>query len=396
MSLSDALFSQFEHTKKLESLDRAIATTEEAVEISRGQSGLLLIKLAQCLNQRYLMTGSAADLDRSAAACENATFSSSIHPINCIVAAWRAAEQLESRKTQRANELLRIAFERLPSVSPCTLHLPDQQFILSGFAGLAGFGAAVSLVCGHVFEALHRLEAGKGIIYSVRLDMRTDVTALKEKHPQLANQIEERRNQLDSLSLSNRFTSPEYVVDSAAKTEELRLASLAFDSMLQNIRGIDGFATFLCDPSQAEMSALAEHGPIVVFNVALRRSDAFLITKERVKSLCLPKLQYRVLQATTVSIQSALNNLIPARYSKATTEMKRLLEWLWEVALIQYWRNWGFGMFQRMGLRGHTYGGFLADGYISFQYMLQGFIRMGRREMLSTTLSHRMRRQLKV
>ena len=63
-----------------------------------------------------------------------------------------------------------------------------------------------------------------------------------------------------------------------------------FDDLLRFIRSLDGFENFLRGPSESELHCLADHGPIVVFNVSDIRSDAFLITTDEIRSLHLPLL----------------------------------------------------------------------------------------------------------
>jgi hypothetical protein len=98
------------------------------------------------------------------------------------------------------------------------------------------------------------------------------------------------------------------------------------------IRQLAGFETFLLGPQQTELLAVAEQGPIILFNVAIRRSDALLVTRDGFKLLPLPNLKYHELESKARAMKEALDSLSLSKYPKASVQMSRILEWLWVVA----------------------------------------------------------------
>lgn len=86
----------------------------------------------------------------------------------------------------------------------------DKQHILQKFAGLAPDAASAYLNARkEASQALQLLEVGRGIISGLLLDMRTDLSSLREAHPDWADRFETLRDRLhsagdvDSLNLDS-------------------------------------------------------------------------------------------------------------------------------------------------------------------------------------------------
>lgn len=94
------------------------------------------------------------------------------------------------------------------------------------------------------------------------------------------------------------------------------------------IRSKAGFERFLLGLSKSELIALAEHGPIIVFNVAKSRSDAFLVTSQGIDHLTLPELQFEKLEEKAKSFMEALDKLNVATYYQTNRQLKGILKWL--------------------------------------------------------------------
>ena len=61
-------------------------------------------------------------------------------------------------------------------------------------------------------------------------------------------------------------------------------------------------------PSPTEIMALASRGPIVIFNVNDRRSDAFLVTTTEIRLLTLPELTYKAVEEMSREAREAMRN----------------------------------------------------------------------------------------
>src|SRR4051812_48409990 len=98
-----------------------------------------------------------------------------------------------------ASILLQEAAELLPAVSPRTLKHTDKQHMLADFGGLASMAAATALNVGKdAYSALRLLELGRGVIASLLMDMRGDISDLRRDHPGLADEFIFLRDELDT------------------------------------------------------------------------------------------------------------------------------------------------------------------------------------------------------
>ena len=354
-NLAAALRIRFQRKGSMEDLNHAIDIYEDAVKLvatSSPDKGLMLNNKGAALELRFERTGSSDDLDRAISAHKQAVSLVTVPPTERIQAASRAASLLQSYGPEHVAEaarLLRIAVELLPLASPRALKRDDQQYIMSTLAPqgqfIASRAAALSLeVEDEPYEALQLLELGRGVIAGMLLDIRTDITALKEEHPILAQRFEQLRNKLDSP-----LNQPQVLVDEssyythlASTTTRREALSKEFDSLLKSIRSMENFKRFLLGPTRSELMALAGPGTIIVFNVAPIRSDAILVTNKEIRSLPLPKMDYKVVQQKTESLRQALQKIRLATYEAVRKEMCNILEWLWMTAMDPVLRELGF------------------------------------------------------
>ncbi|KAH8757930.1 hypothetical protein F5883DRAFT_566793 [Diaporthe sp. PMI_573] len=116
----------------------------------------------------------------------------------------------------------------IPLLTPRSLENSDKQHLLLQVACLASNAAAVALMADRLpNEAVRPLELGRGVIIGSLHERRADVSALQQKHPQLAEEFIDLRNQLGptlicthSWSINPRVTvsserGREYMVSAA-------------------------------------------------------------------------------------------------------------------------------------------------------------------------------------
>lgn len=157
------------------------------------------------------------------------------------------------------------AVDLIPKISLHSLKTSDKQRLL-GAEDVVGFGAdaaAAALNAGKTaYEALSILERGRGSLAASVLDLHVDLTALKSKHPRLAEKFITLRSQLQ--------------MDSPQGHE----ANIRFDRLVKSIRDESGFERFLEPPDDQELREAAQSGPLVVLSASHYRGvDAFLVTQ---------------------------------------------------------------------------------------------------------------------
>ncbi|KAH8723269.1 hypothetical protein GQ44DRAFT_620595, partial [Phaeosphaeriaceae sp. PMI808] len=227
---------------------------------------------------RFERTGSMDDLNRALSYYKEGWACHTSPPSIRIVSARRGTNILASQlRWEEASSLLEGAVKLLPIVSPRLLANNNKQHMLGQFSGLASMAAAISLKAGkNEHQALELLELGRCVIAGLLLEMRTDISDLKQQHPMLAAEFESLRNELDSppIQANQRFKADE------------RLKEL-----ITEIRGQPDFQTFLLPPIYEELIATTSQGPIAIINVSSYCCDAFLIEHHQIKVLALPDLE---------------------------------------------------------------------------------------------------------
>ncbi|TPX20795.1 hypothetical protein DIZ76_016691 [Coccidioides immitis] len=194
--------------------------------------------------------------------------------------------------------LLQGAVELLPFVSVRSLEHTDKQHMLAQFTGLASAAAAAALKAGKsASQALRLLELGRDIIAGLLMEMRGDITDLKEQYPHLADEFIHLREELDSPvdeMISSALTNGRASIDSRVKRRYE--ADQRFEELIKEIRTQPKFCNFLLPPSAEGMMAAAKPDPIIVINMSAHRCDSFLVERDQIRALELPDLNLEDVQ----------------------------------------------------------------------------------------------------
>ena len=111
---------------------------------------------------------------------------------------------------QQAYEDSSIAIHPVPKLTLRSPENSDKQYLLSQVAGLACNATAVALQAGKApLVALDLLEQGRGILAASLEEMRTDISDLRRRHPELADKFVRLRDELESPVTRNTFITDE-------------------------------------------------------------------------------------------------------------------------------------------------------------------------------------------
>lgn len=341
----------------------ALADLEEAIELGRlavaraehhpdGVSMLGNYGLA--MKARYNQTAAPADLAEALDAFRRGLEMKTAGPSERIRLSRVAAELAAPGQPQWAAGLMERAVRLLPEVAPRQLERSDQQDALGGFSGLAGDAAALVLAAPaatapeHALLALQLLEAGRAVLYSQALEVRSDLTDLTAQHPGLAGRLARIRDLLDSAGPgTDQGAGPAtWMADGepAAQApaglhrvaDDRRRLARELTEVLAEIRAQDGFGSFALPPSADELLSQAADGPVVTLNVSAYRSDALLLTGDGVTCLPLPGLTrdeaIDQVNAFHRALDLSFRSADPADQVGAPNKLSEVLEWLWEVA----------------------------------------------------------------
>ncbi|KAL6798176.1 CHAT domain-containing protein [Trichoderma sp. SZMC 28012] len=323
-NLGASLLERFQQTRSEDDYNQAMRLSSEAVDLTpldNPHRAFRLTNLAHCISMQCKQTKSSNNLDHLIPLATTAWQSETSPPHERIRTAHALALMLILKgHWEESSQLLQEGISLLHTVSPRFSNRADAQALISASIGLASTAASAALKAGKAPEdALRLLEQGRGIIASLLMDMRGDISNLQRQCPDLAEKFGLLRDELD---MPNNNTI------SLTATSEVSLWELQrkrrhelnneFSEVIDIIRAQPGFSNFLQPPDVKELMGAAEQGPIIVLNTCTyaNRSDAFLIQPDSIQLINLPSLKHD-------EVQHRVAGLL------ANSDLSPLLEWLW-------------------------------------------------------------------
>ncbi|EPE24160.1 HCP-like protein [Glarea lozoyensis ATCC 20868] len=229
------------------------------------------------------------------------------------------------------------------------LPLQDQQYLLQSLNEASSKGAGAILQDGgSSCDAIALLEAGRTMITNISIVSRGNIPELARVDPQLHAEYLELRNVV-SAPVHDEQIEENHNHSHAAGGHRLHLIRSTVTSRLAErarlIKKLEDLEAKICSvlgiehlnaPIEAEsLKQLATEGPIVLFNTAVFRTDALIITHSEISSLNLGKLDYH-------DVRAKINKLVgPGQLAKGKRstkfdrqqELRDILEWLWTTAV---------------------------------------------------------------
>lgn len=318
-SLANGLMQRWERAAAIADLDEAI-TEYRGAAVSMpadhpSQAGLA-VNLGEALRGRFRTGHARADLDEAIALGKAAArqVTAPVHHRAMAARLWGLAA-VDGGIWAEACAGYAMAVELMPQVVPQGMSRTDQEYWLSQMAGTGAEAAACHLQAGLPERAVELWEQGRGVLLSQVLDSRTDLTELRRRDPKLADEFVRVRQERD---------------DSYDHLGRLQRLAEDYERTLTEIRSLDGFAYFLRPLPVAGLLAAADKGPIVLINVTGIRSDALVLTREKVEVVPLPELTPDAVLEHTVMFKTAVDlHSDHAETDHAQHEMLLVLRWLW-------------------------------------------------------------------
>lgn len=337
------LRSGYRRKREITTIDAAISTLERAAIEIEEQMPLraeILDDLARCFLIRYQALGNKGpDGERSFVTFRDAWQCMTARPLVRIRAAVRVCDVLtRTRKWSEAADIYEDCVKLMPRVTPPSLARTDQQALLKMLFGIPLLAANAALEAGRGAErALRLLEMGRGIIAGFTMDCRSDMSDLQLAHPELYDEFNALRRELDStMGFSARRGT---LVDELAELGEesvlarRKRAVEQMDESLMKIRSLKGYENFLLPPTGEEMRKMAAEGPIVVYSSWINRCDAIIVTTDSIRSIRLPKWDaQQAAQYMSDMIRKVVRGSVQT-YAERNKKMKTTMQWLWEVVV---------------------------------------------------------------
>lgn len=388
-NLAVALLSSSRSNPDLSDVDEAIALSREAVSTAKDFELVGLFETNVALGElaRYRLTGSHNDLDDAIARCREAlrslspetpvradtllTLSEALMERNAagdpeerIIANQEAARFKSASLAKRfvaANNWAEAAAKRADWRSACeayseAIHIisffalgshshRDQLLALANIDGLSSRAVAAHLELGDVEGAVEAFEHGRGVLVARELGTRAELRVLGQAYPALAQEYREARERL--LALDNQ--DPPRTVDPGAVGASLigRAAAIGreraslqqrLDSLLGEIRALDGFHRFQSAAPVHDLYAAASNCPVVLLSATASRSDALIVTSVGVAVVPLPHLspehaekQAKLLWGCIEDIRHDISGM--GTHIFAEFMIAGVLSWLWDAVV---------------------------------------------------------------
>jgi tetratricopeptide (TPR) repeat protein len=337
-NLSAVAAKRFTVTKAKDDLDEAVAAGRAAAELTPTNDPIratILANLALALRRRaeyhddqaYLIevaeTYATSAAIRSAPPLVRATSAQDCGEVHAGLGRWDAAVDAYEQ-----------AIGLLAEASDNRLATDDRRHHLTRLAGLGTAAAAAVLAHndGEPARALALLERGRGVLLAQLLATRNDMTELHDRHEELAAEFQRLQYELNrDIPAGEGWTASR-----AARRERLCIER---DQLIEKIRRIPGFTSFLLPRIDDEMLRSPVSGPVVAINLSDHRCDALVVSATGTQLIPLPKLTQA--EATTQA-----NALLTAVYDRDTGSDVRIIEvlrWMWDAFARDILDELGFG-----------------------------------------------------
>ena len=290
-NLGTALRQRHEDSGERGDLDTAVSRLREAVATippDHPDRGGILHNLGRALRALHTLTGDKAHADE-AIACDREASELVTAPREVRLAAARAWGKLarDTGDARSAADGYTAAVTLLPLVAWHGLQRKTREVHLVDNAGLATEAAVAVLEAGDLPRAVELLEHSRSVLWTQALNLRSDLTRLAEKAPDLAAHLDRVRDELRWPTPESGWTGeaggPEALT---ARTEQIRTLerrrnlAAEWDALIRQVRNIEGFREFLAPTPFTALRKGAARGAVVMLVAGEQRGYAIVVTAD--------------------------------------------------------------------------------------------------------------------
>ncbi|EPS42003.1 hypothetical protein H072_4038 [Dactylellina haptotyla CBS 200.50] len=324
--------SRYSRTGNMESLEQQLELTtylkEDFEAGAKGRSSAFRscfhLLNHKAVFEKYKQSGFIEDLDKAheiiQAAWDDPNNTGPFH----LIMGGSLARILEIKgQWDDASKVLEESVKHLLVITPRSLKNTDKQGVIGQHFGLASHAARLFLWAGKTpLEALQILELGRGIVTSLMLEIRTDISGLEAAYPDLASEFLSLRQVLDSPMSETSKSSlmlGSGLIPQETEKKKRRDAEKRLVEVMKEIHSKNGFERFLLPHTSEQLMAAAEGGPIAIINTEERECHAFIVEKSRIRAIKLPNLRQGEIVAKAALLRGT-----------EESEIWEVLEWLWD------------------------------------------------------------------
>ncbi|GAA2996070.1 CHAT domain-containing protein [Actinokineospora diospyrosa] len=187
-----------------------------------------------------------------------------------------------------AAEAFALAVSLLPVLAWRGLDQSARERHLWHWSGLASDACALALRAGDPRRAVEVLEQGRSVTWNQVTQTRADLTAARAAAPALVDRLDELRAALDAPEPLPELA----VLDRERLAQARRRLAEEWDEVVDRVRALDGFASFLAAEPYEDLAAQAAAGPVVIVNLSRHGCAAIVVTHDEPVVVDLPDLSH--------------------------------------------------------------------------------------------------------
>ena len=249
--------------------------------------------------------------------------------IQKATAAYRGLLLSVNEDLSNAVQFAVSAISLLPKLATRLLPRVDQEHMVSLFAGLGSYSAAVLLEAKYeVSKVALALETTRGMVNGSLVETRADLGALETAHPDLAAEFQQLSQQLNRQDFFPTASIEPVSEPLKNWNQRIRVAG-RFEELISRIQSLEGFSNVFTPLTESEMKQLASTSTIVMINLSPLRCDAILISKDSIENIKLEAVSFHDVTRNANRLIKALAKDNASLRRKTNDHVKVVLEWLW-------------------------------------------------------------------
>ncbi|THU90058.1 TPR-like protein, partial [Dendrothele bispora CBS 962.96] len=286
-NLGNAFQNRFERLGQLRDIENAIHVKQKAVDLTpdgHANKASWLHNLGGAFQSRFKHFGELGDITEATVAYKQATENTSSRPLIRYHAACCWANLCSRHQScSSALDAYTVVLEIIPQVVwfGQTVHRRYEE--LPKIGRIINAAAAMAISVGDLPRAVEWLEEGRSIVWKQILQLRTPLDELRQQHPDIADELLRVSQALDEAgtsSFQHFFQDIDLEIKYRSAEEEAqnhRRLAARYEQLLQEVRGLEGFGSFMRPKKFSELAPAARNGPVVIINVHYSGCDALVV-----------------------------------------------------------------------------------------------------------------------
>ena len=311
-NLANALLTRFRKRGQQNDLDDAISRFKQALDLRpppHPSRSLSLTHLAFALSARFAEGGQHLDLDEAMSTYRTATQYLYQPPSRLLDTAKKWIQDAKRNEHISVSDAYDAALQALPQVAALSFDVQSRQEALAADSdGLARDASICAIRAGNLDKAIEFLEAGRSVLWTQVLSLRSPFNQLHDVNPELAGKMREISTALErgshrDVSVETLDNRQKLSVDQ--EVSQLNRLSEEWAKSIDQVRKLKGFEDFLRPARLSSLKTATSRYP-VVFLVA---SHCLIMTLSSVHHIPLPNLDVPKLKALVYLVQVAVHRL---------------------------------------------------------------------------------------